>query len=319
MTLEADLNDAHAVRKALDACKFTHVLHLAAQAGVRYAVKNPGSYVHSTVAGMVNLMEEINGRRPCTKVVPASSSSVYGLNTEVPFRRATPRIRRLALRATKKADELLAHTYNHIHGVAITALRFFNVYGPYGRPDMAYFSFANNIARASPSPSSKEKTMSPRGTSRNDDVVQSSPRWRRARRAERNGRIQTPVQGLQPGKQASGDCELSTIAEKHMGKRLNGVCADAKDGTCRSPTPTCRGRRDRVLAAHQPGRRLKKFVDWYKEFARGMRAGIQSYCWREIFAVLNIINTLELFAIGFSRDPTSFSVGKSPEKGSGRS
>ena len=86
MTLEADLNDAHAVRKALDACKFTHVLHLAAQAGVRYAVKNPGSYVHSNVAGMVNLMEEIVHTSPTPKVVFASSSSVYGLNTKVPFR-----------------------------------------------------------------------------------------------------------------------------------------------------------------------------------------------------------------------------------------
>ena len=150
-TVEADLNDRGVVRDALDACKFTHILHLAAQAGVRYAVKNPGSYVHSNVAGMVNIMEEIIRTSPMPKVVFASSSSVYGLNTEVPFKESDVTDSPASLyAATKKADELLAHTYNHIHGVAITALRFFTVYGPYGRPDMAYFSFANNIVRGKP-------------------------------------------------------------------------------------------------------------------------------------------------------------------------
>ena len=150
-TIEADLNDRNVIRKALDVCKFTHVLHLAAQAGVRYAVKNPGAYVHSNVAGMVNLMEEIVRTSPMPKVVFASSSSVYGLNTKVPFSESDVTDTPASLyAATKKADELLAHTYNHIHGVAITALRFFTVYGPYGRPDMAYFSFANNIVRGKP-------------------------------------------------------------------------------------------------------------------------------------------------------------------------
>jgi len=150
-TMEADLNDVAAIRRALDACKFTHVLHLAAQAGVRYAVKNPGAYVHSNVAGMVNLMEEITRTSPMPKVVFASSSSIYGLNTKVPFSESDVTDTPASLyAATKKADELLAHTYNHIHGVAITGLRFFTVYGAWGRPDMAYFSFANNIVRGKP-------------------------------------------------------------------------------------------------------------------------------------------------------------------------
>ena len=101
---------------------------------------------------MVNLMEEIVHTSPTPKVVFASSSSsVYGLNTKVPFSEDDVTDSPASLyAATKKADELLAHTYNHIHGVAITALRFFTVYGPYGRPDMAYFSFANNIVRGKP-------------------------------------------------------------------------------------------------------------------------------------------------------------------------
>ena len=149
--VEADLNDATTVRKVLDTCEVTVVLHLAAQAGVRYAVKNPGAYVHSNVAGFVTLLEEIVRTEPVPKVIFASSSSVYGLNTKVPFSETDVTDSPASLyAATKKADELLAHTYNHIHGVALTALRFFTVYGPYGRPDMAYFSFANNIVKGKP-------------------------------------------------------------------------------------------------------------------------------------------------------------------------
>lgn len=150
-TIEADLNDSDVLRAALDVCNFTHVLHLAAQAGVRYAVKNPSSYVQSNVAGMVSLFEEIVHTNPLPQVVFASSSSVYGLNTNSPFSETDVTDSPASLyAATKKADELLAHTYNHIHGLCITALRFFTVYGPYGRPDMAYFSFANNIVRGKP-------------------------------------------------------------------------------------------------------------------------------------------------------------------------
>ncbi len=150
-TLETDLNDSSVVQKALDTCRFTHILHLAAQAGVRYAVKKPSSYVHSNIAGTVALFEEIVRFSPMPKVVFASSSSVYGLNTKTPFSEDDVTDSPASLyAATKKANELLAHTYNHIHGLAITSLRFFTVYGPYGRPDMAYFSFAVNIMRGEP-------------------------------------------------------------------------------------------------------------------------------------------------------------------------
>jgi UDP-glucuronate 4-epimerase len=150
-TIEADLNDKLTLRKVLDDCKFSHVLHLAAQAGVRYAVQNPGSYVHSNVAGMVNLLEEITRTTHTPRVVFASSSSVYGLNTKLPFSEDDITDSPASLyAATKKADEMIAHTYNHIHGISVTALRFFTVYGSYGRPDMAYFSFANNIVHGKP-------------------------------------------------------------------------------------------------------------------------------------------------------------------------
>ena len=151
-TVEADLNDQETLAEMFSLCTFTHVLHLAAQAGVRYAAKNPHAYVHSNVAGFVSLMEVVVRQRPfIPRVIFASSSSVYGLNTKVPFSETDMTDSPASLyAATKKSDELLAHTYNAIHGVAITALRFFTVYGPLGRPDMAYFSFANNIVKGKP-------------------------------------------------------------------------------------------------------------------------------------------------------------------------
>ncbi|ONK71717.1 uncharacterized protein A4U43_C04F11630 [Asparagus officinalis] len=126
-------------------------MHLAAQAGVRYAMKNPSSYVHSNIAGLVSLFEVAKSANPQPAIVWASSSSVYGLNTKVPFSESHRTDRPASLyAATKKAGEEIAHTYNHIYGLSITGLRFFTVYGPWGRPDMAYFFFTNDILKGKP-------------------------------------------------------------------------------------------------------------------------------------------------------------------------
>ena len=144
--VEADLNDAPLLTKLFDVVPFTHVLHLAAQAGVRYAMQNPQSYVSSNIAGFVNLLEVAKAANPQPSIVWASSSSVYGLNTENPFSERDRTDQPASLyAATKKAGEEIAHTYNHIYGLALTGLRFFTVYGPWGRPDMAYFFFTKDI------------------------------------------------------------------------------------------------------------------------------------------------------------------------------
>ncbi|KMZ58463.1 UDP-D-glucuronate 4-epimerase 3 [Zostera marina] len=146
--VDGDVNDAHLLRKLFDVVPFTHVLHLAAQAGVRYAMKNPSSYVHSNVAGLVSLFEAAKSATPQPAVVWASSSSVYGLNKKVPFSEVDRTDRPASLyAATKKAGEEIAHVYNHIYGLSITGLRFFTVYGPWGRPDMAYFFFTRDMLR----------------------------------------------------------------------------------------------------------------------------------------------------------------------------
>ena len=146
MVVEGDINDAPLLARLFQLVRFTHVAHLAAQAGVRYALENPSSYIHSNVAGFVSVLEACKRAVPQPSIVWASSSSVYGLNTKVPFSEADRTDQPASLyAATKKAGEEIAHTYNHIYGLSLTALRFFTVYGPWGRPDMAYFSFTQNI------------------------------------------------------------------------------------------------------------------------------------------------------------------------------
>ncbi|MBA0710246.1 hypothetical protein Golax_025233, partial [Gossypium laxum] len=146
LVVEGDLNDVKLMAKLFDLVAFTHVMHLAAQAGVRYAMENPSSYVHSNIAGLVTLLETCKSANPQPAIVWASSSSVYGLNDKVPFSELDRTDQPASLyAATKKAGEEITHTYNHIYGLAITGLRFFTVYGPWGRPDMAYFSFTRNI------------------------------------------------------------------------------------------------------------------------------------------------------------------------------
>ena len=147
-TVEGDLNDGELLQQVLDLCEVTHVLHLAAQAGVRYATKNPMAYVDSNLSGMVKLLEVLKATEPMPRLVFASSSSVYGLNQKVPFSEADKVDRPASLyAATKKADEMMSHVYFNIYGLSVTALRFFTVYGPYGRPDMAYFFFTEKILK----------------------------------------------------------------------------------------------------------------------------------------------------------------------------
>lgn len=146
--VEGDINDVELLRKLFKIVTFTHVMHLAAQAGVRYAMENPSSYVHSNIAGLVNLLEVCKAANPQPAIVWASSSSVYGLNTKVPFSEKDRTDQPASLyAATKKAGEEIAHTYNHIYGLSLTGLRFFTVYGPWGRPDMAYFFFTKDILK----------------------------------------------------------------------------------------------------------------------------------------------------------------------------
>ena len=144
--IKMDICDRQALFALLKAEKFDAVCNLAAQAGVRYSIENPYTYVENNVAGFLNVLEGCV-QNSVPYLVYASSSSVYGRTEKQPFAESMQVDTPVSLyAATKKADELMAHVYSQIYGLPTVGLRFFTVYGPYGRPDMAYFKFAERIS-----------------------------------------------------------------------------------------------------------------------------------------------------------------------------
>jgi len=143
--VKGDLSDRALVDALFEKYKFAVVVNLAAQAGVRYSITNPDVYIESNIIGFYNILEACR-HNPVEHLVYASSSSVYGGNTKVPFSTDDKVDNPVSLyAATKKSNELLAHAYSKLYGIPSTGLRFFTVYGPAGRPDMAYFGFTNKL------------------------------------------------------------------------------------------------------------------------------------------------------------------------------
>jgi len=148
--VHADLADREAIEDLFAQYKPHRVIHLAAQAGVRYAAENPHVYVSSNVTGTLHILEGCR-HHGVEHLVFASTSSIYGANTEMPFAEDQPTEHPLTLyAATKKANEMMAHSYAHLYNIPSTGLRFFTVYGPWGRPDMALFKFTNAILAGEP-------------------------------------------------------------------------------------------------------------------------------------------------------------------------
>ncbi len=144
------LEDRNALEAAFDAFRPQRVVNLAAQAGVRYSLQNPHAYIDSNIVGFTNVLEACR-HRGVEHLVYASSSSVYGANRKLPFAVEDSVDHPVSLyAATKKANELMAHTYSHLFGLPTTGLRFFTVYGPWGRPDMALFLFTRKILAGEP-------------------------------------------------------------------------------------------------------------------------------------------------------------------------
>ena len=147
---QADIADAPQLESIVEQTKPDAVLHLAAQAGVRYSLVNPQSYVQTNLVGFANLLESCR-RHPPRHLVFASSSSVYGANPNLPWSESHNVDHPVSLyAATKKSNELMAHVYNHVYGLNATGLRFFTVYGPWGRPDMSAMLFAHAIMEGKP-------------------------------------------------------------------------------------------------------------------------------------------------------------------------
>lgn len=148
--IKLDLADRQAMSELFSQHCFDIVINLGAQAGVRYSIENPNAYIDSNVVGFVNVLEGCRHSK-VKHLIYASSSSVYGMNTKQPFSTEDKVDFPISLyAATKKSNELMAHSYSHLYHIPTTGLRFFTVYGPYGRPDMAYFSFTKKILAGEP-------------------------------------------------------------------------------------------------------------------------------------------------------------------------
>ncbi|MCF8303936.1 MAG: NAD-dependent epimerase/dehydratase family protein [Bacteroidales bacterium] len=144
------LEDQDAVEELFEREQFDRVVHLAAQAGVRYSIENPWTYIDCNITGTLSILEACR-HNPVKHLVYASSSSVYGLNKKMPLSTSDTVDHPIALyAATKKSNELMAHTYSHLYDIPTSGLRFFTVYGPWGRPDMALFIFTKNILEDKP-------------------------------------------------------------------------------------------------------------------------------------------------------------------------
>jgi len=149
--VQGDIADTQALEGAVRGRQIVKVVHLAAQAGVRYSLENPRAYVRSNLDGHLEILELCRSLGSVEHLVYASSSSVYGGNEKVPFSESDPVDHPVSLyAATKKADELMSYAYAHLYGIPQTGLRFFTVYGPWGRPDMAYWLFTEAMLRGRP-------------------------------------------------------------------------------------------------------------------------------------------------------------------------
>jgi len=148
--VQADIADRTAISQSFARYRFASTIHLAAQAGVRHSIEHPHAYADANLEGFVNILEGCR-RNGCRHLLYASSSSVYGNNTKLPFAVGDPTDRPVSLyAATKKANELMAYSYSHLFCLPVTGLRFFTIYGPWGRPDMAIFLFTRAIVEGKP-------------------------------------------------------------------------------------------------------------------------------------------------------------------------
>jgi len=273
----ADLKDKSAVDEIFAACHPEYVVNLAAQAGVRYSLENPYAYVDSNLVGFVNVLEACKSN-PVRHLLFASSSSVYGGNKTVPFSTEHNTDHPVSLyAATKKANELMAHTYAHLYGIPSTGVRLFTVYGPWGRPDMAYFSFTRDILAGRPIKVYNHGKMS-RDFTYIDDVVKAlyrlvgltpkaNPDWNEA--ASPISESFAPYKIYNLGN--NNPVELSkfiAVLEGCLGKKAQKIYLDMQPGdvimTYADISDLQKAIGFKPETPIEEG--LSKFVDWYRKY-----------------------------------------------------
>jgi UDP-glucuronate 4-epimerase len=271
------LEDRSEIEKLFSEEKFDRVCHLAAQAGVRYSLKNPYSYIEANISGFLNILEGCR-HQDVKHLAFASSSSVYGLNENYPFSTRDNVDHPISLyAATKKSNELMAHSYSHLFGIPVTGLRFFTVYGPWGRPDMALFLFTKSIIEGSPIDVFNHGDMR-RDFTYIDDIVtgiikvldrppQGDPEWRGE--APDPSRSRAPYRLYNIGNsEPVGLMDFIEAIEKSLGRKAQMNMLPMQPGD----VPMSWADVDDLAEdfGYAPGTPIQegveRFVQWYKEF-----------------------------------------------------
>lgn len=254
--IDCDIVDRVRIETEIKNNQISHFVHLAAQAGVRHSIEYPESYVHSNLNGFVQVLEALRHFSKI-KFIYASSSSVYGLNAKIPFAETDPVERPASFYgATKRCNEMIAHSYHHIHGIFCTGLRFFTVYGPWGRPDMAYYFFSKAILDGQPIPVFGEGKLL-RDFTYIDDIVRGTMAAIDKGSANEifNLGNNSPVSVL----------ELISILESHLGKKAHLSFQPMPPGDV--PITYADMTKSQQLLGFEPKTSLreglKKFTDWY--------------------------------------------------------
>ncbi len=272
-----DLKNTEAVMEVFKSEHPEYVIHLAAQAGVRYSLENPHVYIESNIQGFLNILEGCR-HYPVKHLIFASSSSVYGANTKMPFSTLDSVDHPVSLyAATKKSNELMAHTYAHLYQIPVTGLRFFTVYGPYGRPDMAYFLFTKAILNDEPITVFNDGKMK-RDFTYIDDIVEGIVRLIPKAPVQNNNWDRSkpnPSSSFAPYRLFNignnQPVELLTfiqVLEKALGKEAKKEFLPMQDGdveaTFADVGDLMREVDFKPSTSIETG--LNKFVDWYKEY-----------------------------------------------------
>ncbi|EZP59689.1 NAD-dependent epimerase [Exiguobacterium sp. RIT341] len=272
-----DLKDKMNVNQIFEENSVDVVINLAAQAGVRYSIENPYAYLDSNLTGFLNILEACR-HYPVKHLLYASSSSVYGGNKVAPFSTNHNVDHPVSLyAATKKSNELMAHTYSHLYGIPTTGLRFFTVYGPWGRPDMAYFSFTKDIIEGNPIKVFNHGKME-RDFTYIDDIVEGivkliprapepNPEWDES--TDELGASFAPYRVYNIGNnQPVQLMKFINVLEEKIGKEANKQYMEMQPGdVLRTYADVSELERDidfKPSTSIEEG--LGKFVDWYKEY-----------------------------------------------------
>lgn len=260
-----DVADKQALLALFAENRFEQVIHLAAQAGVRYSIDHPDTYAQSNLVGFLNVLEACRAQLPA-HLIYASSSSVYGMNDHLPYATTDAVDRPMSFyAATKRANELMAHSYSHLYGIPTTGLRFFTVYGPWGRPDMALFKFTDAILKGRPIDVYNDGAMS-RDFTYIDDIVEGIVRLiplpptdeTGARNKVYNIGFGAPVKLLEfieCIEEALGTCAIKNFMPLQSGDVLN-TWADTRELEARI------GFRPQVSVAAG----VQSFVAWYRNY-----------------------------------------------------